>query len=103
MSFKGHVTWINPTQTVDGSPYDHRTQGAGYEVAFDSDEAVVVLPFAYGTEFWLKDLDAYHSLPDGEHTLRMRVITKGGEASDWALAPFRKALVPLPVGSLAVE
>lgn len=102
MTFKGHVTWANPAQYVDGTPYDHKKDGAGYEVAFDNDQAVVVLPFAYGNEFWLKDIAAYEVLPPGEHVVKLRVVTKGGEKSDWASAPFRKEPIPVPVSDLAV-
>ncbi len=103
MTSKAKLTWVNPTVNTDGSAYDQATQGAGYELAFDaSDEAQVVLPFAFGSSFDMADLAAYTALKSGDHAAKLRVVTKEGEKSDWASVTFRKAPIPLAVKNLAV-
>lgn len=102
MHNKTKLSWANPTQRTDGSAYDHLADGAGYELSFNRQEAVVSLPFAYGTEFDMRDLEAYAELPSGEHIVGLRVVTREGEKSDYAEVPFRKTAAPLPPSYLAV-
>jgi hypothetical protein len=100
---KNKLTWVNPTTYTDGTAYDPATENAGYELSINGAEASVALPFAFGTEFEMKDLEEYRQLPLGEHTVRLRVITKQGVASDYTGAvTFRKDGQPLAPANLAV-
>lgn len=104
---KTNLSWTNPTRNTDGSDYDHATQGAGYELAFNVEpdsqvDAVVSLPFALGTTFDMIDLQAYQNLPYGDHTVGLRVVSREGGASAFAVAPFRKVAIPLAPAGLAV-
>ncbi len=99
---KTKLSWTNPTQNTDGSAYNHQTQGAGYELAFDRGEAVVTLPFAFGTSFDMADLDAYIALKSGDHIVGLRVVSREGARSAYAEATFRKVAVPMAPASLAV-
>lgn len=96
------LSWANPTSRVDGSAYDHATQGAGYELSFNRQEAAVSLPFAFGTEFDMRDLAAYEELGYGNHIVGLRVVTREGEKSDYAEVPFRKVAPPMAPSNLAV-
>lgn len=103
MHNKTKLVWVNPTQRTDGSAYDQQTEGAGYELSFNRQEAVVTLPFAYGTEFDMRDLEAYAELPSGEHIVGLRVVTREGAKSAYAEAPFRKTAAPRAPSHLAVD
>jgi hypothetical protein len=96
------LRWINPVENTDGTPYDHRTEGAGYELALNSETPTAVLPFAYGTEFDMKDLTAYQELRSGNHTVRLRVVNRDQLTSEWASQSFRKAGTPLAISNLEV-
>lgn len=103
MAYQYIITWDNPTTNTDGSPYNAEQDNAGYELAFDNSPAAVALPFAFGTEFDLKTLEAFQSLTPGTHSVRLRVVNKGGIASDWTGgAPFQIYGTPLAPTNLAV-
>lgn len=101
---KTRLSWVNPTQNTDGTAYNHVTQGAGYELALNSDDPTVTLPFALGTQFDMADLAAYQALPPGEHVARLRVVTREGVPSAWSNgATFRKIAIPLAPSAVAVD
>lgn len=99
---KTKLTWTNPTKNTDGSPYDQATMGAGYELSLNGEGATISLPFALGTEFDMKDLEAYIALPSGDHTVGLRVVSREGVPSDYSVASFRKIPTPAAVSNLAV-
>ncbi len=102
MANKTLLKWTNPTQNTDNTAYNHQTQGQGYELALNSTEPQVTLPFAFGTEFDMKDLQAYQSLTSGTHTARLRVVAKEGIPGLWASATFLKIGTPRAVTGLEV-
>jgi hypothetical protein len=102
MALKGILTWTNPTKYTDGTDYSHESAGAGYELSLDGAAAAVSLPFAFGTTFDMNELEQYRALKGGSHTVGLRVVTKAGVASEYAVATFQVALVPMAPASLAV-
>lgn len=103
MANKTKLTWINPTENTDGSAYNAATENAGYELSLDGNEAAIALPLSFGTEYDMKDLDAYKSLGRGNHTVALRVVNRQGVASDFtAPVPFLKELYPNPPTAFGV-
>ena len=103
MANKTRLTWTNPTQNEDNTPYDASTQNAGYDLALDGIVPTVTLPFALGTEFDMKNLAAYTAMPSGSHVARLRVVNKDGIYSDWSPpVTFLKVATPRAVSTLAV-
>jgi hypothetical protein len=97
------VKWTNPTQYTDGTAYDAASLNAGYELSFDASvEAQVVLPFAFGSQFDMADLEAYKALKAGSHKVNLRVISKQGAKSDWASGTFLIIGTPKPVTDVSV-
>lgn len=102
MSVRGIISWDNPTTNVDGSPYNHNTDGVGYELALNSEQPLLVLPFAFGNSFDMSSIAAFANLGYGTHTVRLRVISRNGGASAWASATFLKAPAPSAPANLEV-
>lgn len=87
------LSWTNPTQYTDGSPYDASTANAGYVIALDGLGAVAI-PLAFGTSFDLSTLAAYQALKRGSHTVALAVVTKEGMQSDFSSATTFQIAVP---------
>jgi hypothetical protein len=102
MANKTILNWTNPTQNTDNTAYNHQTGGKGYELALNSTEPQVVLPFAFGTQFDMKDLTGYQNLTSGSHVVRLRVVNKEDMPSAWASATFLKVGTPKAVADLVV-
>lgn len=103
MSVRGIISWDNPTTTVNGGPYNHATDGVGYELALNSEQPLLTLPFAFGNSFDMNAIEAYRNLDYGTHTVRLRVVSRNGGASAWASATFLKAAAPSAPTNLAVD
>lgn len=103
MSIRGIISWDNPTTNVDGTPYNHATQGVGYEFALNSEQPLLTLPFAFGNSFDMNTVEAYTNLGYGTHTVRLRVVSRNGGTSAWASATFLKAPAPSAPANLAVD
>lgn len=103
MSIRGIISWDNPTTNVDGSAYNHATQGVGYELALNSEQPLLTLPFAFGNSFDMNSIEQYVALGYGTHTVRLRVVSRNGGTSAWASATFLKAPAPSAPANLAVD
>jgi hypothetical protein len=96
------VTWTNPTERVDNTPFDSTTETAGYELALDSAPAISI-PIGYATSYDLTQLSAYADLKTGTHSATLAITDKEGNTSaPSAPATFRVALAPLAPTALAV-
>lgn len=100
---QGILTWVNPTANTDGTPYNAASENAGYELAFDSDVPAVTLPFALGTTFDMSTTTAFQDLTSGTHDVRLRVVTKGGTKSAYAVGTFQIVGTPLAPSALDVD
>lgn len=94
------VGWVNPVNGTNQAgqtvAWDPTQDLAAIEIEFDSAPAVSV-PVALGaTKFDITTLAAYQSLPSGQHTIALAVVTKEGAVSGFAPAQaFQAAVVPL--------
>lgn len=95
------VTWENPTQNTDDTPFNPATEIAGYEIGFDNKPAVAI-PIGTATSYDVEQLDAYKALKSGAHTIQLAVVSKVGTKSAPATTSFPIKGTPRAVTSLAM-
>lgn len=101
------ASWVNPTQGKDPNgtlvPWDANTDLAGIEIQLDG-QPVVSVPVSLGaTSADLTTLTAYTSLPSGQHTIDIALVTKEGAVSPFSsTVTFLRAVVPLAPTSVVV-
>lgn len=101
------ATWVNPTQATDQSgatvAWSAATDLAGIQLSFDGQPAVS-FPVSLGaTQADLTKIAPYTSLPAGNHTLAIELVTKEGAVSPFSnTVSFSIALVPFAPTNLVV-
>lgn len=99
---KGILSWVNPTQYVDGTPLD-TSAVAGYEISYDGIGAVGVPLHGLGTTFDMNSLDAYTALKHGPHSVAIDIVMSDGSKSAFSNAvTFPVVSTPNPPSSLSV-
>lgn len=93
--------WSNPSVKTDKTPHT-QNDNAGYELLIDG-ATTVGLPLVWGTTFDLSSQPFYKSAAPGNHTVRIRAVTKDGERSDWSPeTTINIPAVPLPPANISV-
>ena len=94
------LSWTNPTQNTDGTPYD-LTRTAGYELQIDGSGVVSIPKAGGGTSVDLTTIAAYTALPAGNHTFALDIVTSEGVKSAFSTS-FPFSLVGTPKAPTAL-
>lgn len=98
----GHtLTWTNPTQMTDGTPFAASSDTSGYQIEIDG-AAAVGIPIGYATTFDMSTLAVWPTLKTGTHTVGLAVVTKEGVTGNFGTATFPILGVPMAPTALSV-
>lgn len=96
------LKWANPTTYIDGTTYG-QANNAGYQVSLDSKTPVALPGITWGTQFDLAQLPEYVALKQGNHTIALQCVSKGGIASQLsAVLTFPREVAPSAPTGLAL-
>lgn len=97
------MNWVGPTLNTNGSVFDE-PQFCGYEVDLDGSGPQSIIVAWDGDNNYEFDLaSAQLALDPGDHSVRLRVVNKQGERSDWTNpAAFTVVVRPNPPTLLSV-
>ena len=93
--------WTNPTTDTDGNAYlqEHHM---GYVVSIDGG-AHFAIPLTWGDSFDLGSLQAFQSLPTGEHRVTIQCMSRKGVVGRPSTSTFLVHPTPAAVGNFTVK